>query len=314
MSYRPATIIELETYWRSKGGAALGIVGNQKHCGGYHLGRDRIYSSCACKPDGVNCVAGKGDADNSLRDARDRAGLTNAASALDLGRLNDSLPRLWEFSAWLADQCLAKASDCADIREVIFWSTERQRVVGATYRNGFSALVNDYGDLSHKTHTHISLGRDGEGRDKTAAFRRYFEPPSPPPVQEPTRMIGAKHFGPPIGTVVLGVGHQLISPVVPTKPEGRFAVAVSEPLVLNVYDRISLRGWPDRQPIDIDGNQPPLNERGECWVVDLPWFDDMALALVGDCGPLVPAAADATAAYNEGRDAVVAAANAVPRR
>jgi len=213
MSYRPATIVELETYWRSKKGASGGIVGNQKHCGGYHLGKDRIFGTCACKPDGVNCVAGKGWADNSLRDARDRAGLTNAASALDLGRLNDSLPQLWKFSAWLAGQCLAKAPDCADIREVIFWSPERQRVVGATYRNGFSALVNDYGDLSHKTHTHISLGRDAEGRDKTAPFRRYFESSSDNSTGGSIDVINAKTAGRRLGQAwISGPGHQLIDP------------------------------------------------------------------------------------------------------
>lgn len=114
-------------------------------------------------------------------------------------------------------------------------------------------------------------------------------PPTPQPApQEPTRMIGGKHAGPPMGTVTLGVGHQLISPVDTRQRFGPWP----DPLVLNAYDRISLRSYPGRVPTDIDGSVPPSDERGECWVVDLPNFDDMALALVGDCGPLVPASAD----------------------
>jgi hypothetical protein len=55
----------------------LGIVGDSNHARGYHLGRDRIYAA-----------SGVGDADYSVRTARDQAGLSNAAAAMDVGMFN----------------------------------------------------------------------------------------------------------------------------------------------------------------------------------------------------------------------------------
>ena len=167
MTYAPATIVELGRYWRSKGGAMLGIVGDSKHTKGYHLGKDRIYDGSG---------PGLGSADYSVQTARDKAGLTDAASAIDLGRLNGTLNGLWDFSRWFAQQCMDGRPGYRDVREVIFWSKVRNRVIG------WSALdpdrwINDYGDLSHKTHTHISFFRDSEHRDKVPLFAPYFSPP-----------------------------------------------------------------------------------------------------------------------------------------
>lgn len=178
MSYAPPTLRDLEAFWKKQGGVSAGIVGNAAHQkrASYHNGKDAItkYGRTAAN-------------DYSIRTKRDRAGLTNAASAIDLGRLDGSLANLYEFSTWFAHQCFNKAPGFRDVREVIYWSTARNRVVG------WSALapdkfINDYGDLSHKTHTHISYFRDSESRDKTAMFKRYpaFKPaPVPAPIPTP---------------------------------------------------------------------------------------------------------------------------------
>jgi hypothetical protein len=189
MSVNPPTLYELGLYWIAQGGVNLGVVGNQKHCGGYHLGRDRIYSTCACRPDGT-CEPGKYDLDYSVRQDRDKAGLSNAASAIDLGKLNGSLTALYDFSAWLVARCQAKAEGTADIREVIYWSPTNGRV---ERWDGVSRVIRwgvGQGDLSHKTHTHISYFRDSEGRDKRPAFRPYFEKPP----EEPTLVITRTAF------------------------------------------------------------------------------------------------------------------------
>jgi hypothetical protein len=167
MTYAPSTLTDLGRYWTSQGGVNLGIVGDTRHTKGYHLGRDRIY-------DGTG--PGIGDADYSVQLARDKAGLTNAASAIDLGRLNGSLTALWDFSAWLAGLCMKRDPACADIREVIFWDQKSGRVVGWSSKAP-DRLIPDYGDSSHKTHTHISWFRDSENRSrsKTDLVRRYFE-------------------------------------------------------------------------------------------------------------------------------------------
>ena len=165
MSTAPATITALGAYWTAQGGVMLGIVGNRAHTSGYHLGKDRIF--------GPN---GKGWNDYSVKEARDKRGLTNAAAAIDLGRLNGSLTGLWAFSRWFAQQCMDGKPGYGDVREVIFWSTARDRVIGWS-ATAPDRWINDYGDLSHKTHTHISFYRDSQARGKVELFAPYFAEP-----------------------------------------------------------------------------------------------------------------------------------------
>jgi hypothetical protein len=160
MTYAPQTLRDLAAYWVSKKGVNLGIVGDLRHLAkgtSYHLGKDQLLSTAY-----------------SIQHPRDRAGLTNAASAIDLGKLNGSLGDLRRFSDYLAHRCLAGAPGTHDIREVIY-STGGQTVVG--YKQGVSKLIPGFGDDSHLTHTHISYFRDSEKRDKRAIFRAYFEGP-----------------------------------------------------------------------------------------------------------------------------------------
>ncbi|MFF3867342.1 hypothetical protein [Micromonospora sp. NPDC001898] len=153
--------------------AEVGIVGDPAHRGGYHCGEDRV----------------DGD-DYSVREStRDRAGLSDYASALDVGsftvRAGGRTHDLRSFSAWLAGQCDDGAPDTFDIREVIY--SPDGRAVRRWDRLGRRAT----GDSSHLWHTHISFFRDAikAGRDQTPLFRRYLTTiglirPTPPEVPE----------------------------------------------------------------------------------------------------------------------------------
>lgn len=167
MTYAPATLIELRDFWVSQGGDDLGIVGDAKHAArsSYHNGKDRIVAN------------DNWDTDYTVRLPRDRCCATNAASAIDLGRLDGTLRELQTFSRWLVRQCQDKAPGTEDIREVI-WSPDGKVVRRWDHNTGKIYVGGDgtgQGDDSHLWHTHISYYRDSEKRDKVAVFRRYFE-------------------------------------------------------------------------------------------------------------------------------------------
>ena len=160
MTFAPQTLRDLAAYWVSKGGVNLGIVGDAPHVSGgvsYHLGKDQLRTDAY-----------------SIQTVRDKAGLTNAASAIDLGRLGGSIVGLRKFSDWLARLCVKNQPGTRDIREVIY-SPDGKMVLG--FKDGIDFLIPGYGDNSHLTHTHISFYRDSEFRDKRALFRAYLEPP-----------------------------------------------------------------------------------------------------------------------------------------
>lgn len=158
MTYAPARLKELAAYWTVQGGVNLGIVGDTDHQAkgvSYHLGRDQLSPGAY-----------------SAERARDIAGLTNAASAIDLGRLGGSYAQLRAFSDWLARRCVKNDPATVDVVEVIY-SPDGKRVLG--FKDGVDFLIPNYGDLSHLTHTHISFYRDSEFRDKVDLFRPYFQ-------------------------------------------------------------------------------------------------------------------------------------------
>jgi hypothetical protein len=163
VTFAPSSIKKAQTYLHDKTGlpwAALGITGDSAHRGGYHCGEDRVDND-----------------DYSVDEsARDRRGLSGAASALDIG----SWSGLRAFSKWLVEQCKAGAEDTKDIREVIYSPD------GKTVKRWDRLGVRASGDTSHLFHTHISWFRDAEGRDKTGLFRRYFENTSAPKPTTPT--------------------------------------------------------------------------------------------------------------------------------
>lgn len=150
MSYAPAPLSQLCAYLGTHDGiSCLGIVGDSAHTYGYHLGKDRLPS---------------GDYSNQLQ--RDRNGLTNAASAIDIGG-----PGIVALCAWMVAQ--ARAGKRPDTREIIGPGSN-----GRAYRwaveNGWAAELRSDGD-SHEWHIHESYFRDSENRDKIQYFRPYFE-------------------------------------------------------------------------------------------------------------------------------------------
>ncbi|GAA2360776.1 hypothetical protein Cme02nite_38080 [Catellatospora methionotrophica] len=137
----------------------VGIVGDTAHAAkgtSYHLGKDQLTADAY-----------------SRRTARDKAGLSNAASAEDVGEFRIATPLgtfdLRHYTAWLFAQCRASAPDTLDLREVIGtvdgktvlrWDAERGRA---------SAPRSGEADSSHLWHTHKSWYRDSENRDASKA-------------------------------------------------------------------------------------------------------------------------------------------------
>lgn len=162
MSSTPRSLLDARDYLAKRTGlstASLGIVGDGAHRTGYHLGKDRIYSS-----------SGAGGDDYSVSESsRDRTGLSDYASALDIGNFNRGGHSLRSLSLWLVDQCRRGTGDTKDIREVIYTPD------GRTVKRWDRLHIRNSGDDSHLFHTHISYFRDSRSRDKTGLFRRYFE-------------------------------------------------------------------------------------------------------------------------------------------
>jgi hypothetical protein len=162
VTFAPQTLKDLAALWVSEGGVNSGIVGDAPHVLGgtsYHLGLHQLLPSAY-----------------SRQLARDKAGLTDAASAIDLGRLDGSLGNLQKFSVWLVAAVRANQTKYRDVREVIY-SPDGVKVL--RWDNELKALRiggdgTGQGDNSHRWHTHISFYRDSEFRDKRDLFAPYF--------------------------------------------------------------------------------------------------------------------------------------------
>jgi len=163
MTFAPAPLVALADLLKANGVVFLGHVGDTKHKKkgfSYHLGADDLMPGAS-----------------SARLPRDRAGLSNAASAIDVGKVGGSFEGLRRMSLWLVGECLAGAPDARDIREIIF-SPDGVLVSRWDGMNGLPGVVRPgpgQGDNSHRKHTHISFFRDSETSDKLALFRRFFE-------------------------------------------------------------------------------------------------------------------------------------------
>lgn len=156
MTYAPKQLQKLQRYLHDKTGLpfnALGIVGDKNHRGGYHCGSDRVVSG-----------------DYSVTESnRDRNGLSQAASALDIGNFSG----LRKLSLWLVEQCEAGAPDTWDIREIIYSPD------GKTVKRWDRLKKRTSGDGSHRYHTHVAWHRDSEDDDKMGLFRRYWDDVEP---------------------------------------------------------------------------------------------------------------------------------------
>lgn len=167
MTYADPALVTARNYLISQGvpGASIGIVGDRSHrsSGGYHVGND------------VLSMIGKLHTDYSKRQTeKDRPG-SNAAMALDIGGLSGK--QLSDLTNWLIAQCRAGTPDTRNIREVI---GRRSTSGGVILYDALGIRDEDEGSADHATHTHLSYYRDSEGEDKTAVFRRYFQPASTP--------------------------------------------------------------------------------------------------------------------------------------
>jgi len=160
-TFNPDKLVELGKYWTARGGKNLGVVGDTRHMAkgvSYHLGQDDLRADAYSR---------------ELK--RDKKGLSDAASAIDLGRLAGKLPPLRVFTKWLVARCMDDPAVRHDIREIIYTADGKtvQRYSGVDNKIHTGP---DNGDLTHLTHTHISFFRDSETRDKVGLFRPFFEP------------------------------------------------------------------------------------------------------------------------------------------
>lgn len=143
--------------------AEVGIVGDTAHVSegdSYHLGRPEQ------DPNGSYSVT---------RSPRDRAGLCEFASALDVGqwsaRVAGKTHGLPSMSVWLVHQCEAGTADTADIREIIYSPD------GKVVRRWDRLKRSTTGDDSHLFHTHVSVFRDATraGRGLVPLMTRYLQ-------------------------------------------------------------------------------------------------------------------------------------------
>ncbi len=167
MTVAPSKLSELQTFLKAKTGlkaVSIGIVGNAKHKSGYHLGRDRIFKH-----------GGQGEDDYSVKTDRDVAGLSDAASAMDIG----SFKGFRRMSKFIVSEARANAPDTRDIREIIY-SPDGKKVLRWDRQRGFASKPKEgEADDSHLSHTHVSWYRDSQKRDKTGVFRRFFDGGAP---------------------------------------------------------------------------------------------------------------------------------------
>lgn len=153
MSYAPDDLKAIQAYCQRmtlQPWYALGIVGDATHNadGGYHVGRDVMLTlGTAPEQPGTDYSYAESD--------RDRRGLTDAASAFDLG--GDFL-RFREVTLSIVAACQRGDPRTRDVREVIYTRD------GSTVQRWDRLGVRTSGDDSHLWHTHVSFFRDAEGR------------------------------------------------------------------------------------------------------------------------------------------------------
>jgi len=150
---------------------SLGIVGDglHEHTGGYHEGRDVLSAIGRYHP---GAPAGSLNEDYSVRLSRDRAGLTNNASAMDIGF---DWPKGGN-AAWLRFNNLLVAHlhgnepSLAAIRATNYSPDGRTRL--RTDRENGWATENSTDTVD--VHTHLEWYRDTEGR-RQASFNRLAQ-------------------------------------------------------------------------------------------------------------------------------------------
>ena len=155
MTYAPGSIRAVADYLTSIGFINLGIVGDADHVTGgtsYHLGKSQLAAGAY-----------------SAKTIRDRLGLTEAASALDIGHADKTALRA--LSGRLVARARVNAPGTIDWREIIY-SPDGVTVLRWDRERGYdSAPREGEASMSHLTHTHISWYRDSELSEKVAAIK-----------------------------------------------------------------------------------------------------------------------------------------------
>lgn len=179
MTYAPADLKQIQRYLRERTGlpwASIGLTHQVPEGGGYHEGRDLLHAANKC-PD---CPGGDYSYTESIRDRR---GLTDAASGLDLGDFDVVYKGVRRTRRDLTRFLLARFDDprARDIREIIY------SLDGVTVRRRDREGRRTNGDKSHTSHDHYSLYRDSEGRrarldNVLGLFMEFFgDLPAPAP-------------------------------------------------------------------------------------------------------------------------------------
>jgi len=143
--------------------AEVGIVGDTAHAQtgtSYHLGADQLGADAY-----------------SARTARDVAGLTNAASAVDVGEFEIVTSKGTfthrDLAVWSVAQCRANAPDTRDTREIIY-SPDGQRVFRYDRERGVtSAPTERIPADSHRWHNHYSQYRDATKAGRTTLLAHF---------------------------------------------------------------------------------------------------------------------------------------------
>lgn len=171
MTYAPVdlTQLRLDILARTRlSGGSVGIVGDPAHAasGGYHEGEDDLRRIGRYHPSATSPYSGE---DYSVRHSRDRAGITNAASAIDIGYNWPAGGRAaWlRFNNALVSALHGNAPDLSAIRAVNY-SPDGVRKLRTDREAGWSVVAStDSVDI----HTHIEFYRDSNGKRGPALLR-----------------------------------------------------------------------------------------------------------------------------------------------
>ncbi|MEU7876004.1 hypothetical protein [Dactylosporangium sp. NPDC049140] len=174
MSSAPADLLQFRADARTVtglGAADVGIVGDGAHqkTGGYHEGKDVLVTIGRYHAPATANV-GSGGEDYSARQARDRNGLTNSASASDVGSQWPHGGR----AAWLRWNNLLYA-EMRDHQDRLPALRAINVSLDGKTKKRFDQLRRDDGLIASTdtvdTHTHLELWRDTEGNRKITLDR-----------------------------------------------------------------------------------------------------------------------------------------------
>lgn len=165
MSMIPESLREAKRYLVEKTGrpGANFSIRAARSARGFHAGKAEIFG-----PDG------KGNRDYSVRDPRNKAGLTNASSALDIKIPKGQLKALTAHLVANPGDLLFEVIGPDSTGAANYWSV----------KTGWQPRPN-LAPPSHSWHAHVGFWRDTEFADRTAPFRSFYEPNPPAPEPEP---------------------------------------------------------------------------------------------------------------------------------